>query len=74
MTEAIEDVLDYVRPRERRVLKLRLGLGGGIPRTLAQVGKIMELSRERIRQIEGQALRRLRHPHLTNKLRDFVST
>ena len=74
LTEAIEDVLDYVRPRERRVLKLRFGLGGGIPRTLAQVGKIMELSRERIRQIEGQALRRLRRPHLTNKLRDFVST
>lgn len=74
LTEAVEGMLDNVRPRERRVLKLRFGLGDGIPKTLAQVGKIMELSRERIRQIEGRALRRLRQPHLAHKLHDFVST
>ncbi|HQA67934.1 MAG TPA: sigma-70 family RNA polymerase sigma factor, partial [Aggregatilineales bacterium] len=62
LTESIERVLNDLLPREAEILRLRFGLKDGIPQTLEQVGKAMGLSRERIRQIERQALRRLRQP------------
>jgi RNA polymerase primary sigma factor len=60
-------------PREAQILKLRFGLEGSTPQTLEQVGKALGLSRERIRQIERQALRQLRQPQFAHKLRDFLA-
>jgi RNA polymerase primary sigma factor len=68
----VEDVLDTLTPRERRVLQLRFGLIDGHQRTLEEVGKRFGLTRERIRQIETKALRRLRHPSRSKKLRDYM--
>jgi len=68
----IEDVLDTLTPRERRVLQLRFGLIDGHQRTLEEVGKRFGVTRERIRQIESRALRKLRHPIRSKKLRDHV--
>jgi RNA polymerase primary sigma factor len=72
--EAIEDVLGSLTERERRVLRLRFGLDDGRPRTLEEVGKDFNVTRERIRQIEAKALRKLRHPSRSRKLRDFLET
>jgi RNA polymerase primary sigma factor len=68
----VEDVLDSLTLRERRVLQLRFGLEDGRSRTLEAVGKEFGVTRERIRQIEAKALRKLRHPTRSKKLRDFL--
>jgi RNA polymerase primary sigma factor len=68
----VEHVLDTLRPRERRVLQLRFGLIDGHQRTLEEVGKRIGVTRERIRQIEAKALRKLRHPSRSKKLRDYL--
>ena len=68
----IKDVLDSLDPRERKVLELRFGLGDGRPKTLEEVGKEFNVTRERIRQIEAKALRRLRHPSRAKKLKGFL--
>ncbi len=74
LNETIDTILAELMPREAEILRLRFGLEGGVPQTLEQVGKAMGLSRERIRQIERQALRRLRQPKFAGTLRDFLST
>jgi RNA polymerase primary sigma factor len=71
--DAIERVLSDLLPREAEILKLRFGLQGGAPQTLEQVGQVLGLSRERIRQIERQALRNLRQPEFAHVLRDYLS-
>jgi RNA polymerase primary sigma factor len=68
----VEDVLDTLKPRERRVLQLRFGLIDGHERTLEEVGTRFGVTRERIRQIEAKALRKLRQPSRSNKLRDYL--
>lgn len=73
LTEALDHIMDQLMPREAQILRLRFGLEGGTPQTLEQVGEVMGLSRERIRQIERQALRRLRQPQFANILNDFLS-
>ena len=65
-------MLDTLTPREKRVLELRYGLDDGIPRTLEEVGREFKVTRERIRQIEAKALRKLRHPSRSKKLRDYL--
>ena len=66
------DVLDSLTERERRVLSLRFGLVDGYSRTLEEVGRQFNVTRERIRQIEAKALRKLRHPTRSRKLKDFL--
>lgn len=73
LSESVERVLSDLLPREAEILRLRFGLKDGVPQTLEQVGKVMGLSRERIRQIERQALRRLRQPQFAALLRDFTA-
>ena len=68
----VEDILDTLTPRERRVLQLRFGLIDGHQRTLKEVGKRFGVTRERIRQIEAKALRKLRHPSRSKKLKDYL--
>jgi RNA polymerase primary sigma factor len=68
----VEDLLDTLTPRERRVLQLRFGLSDEHERTLEEVGKRLGVTRERIRQIEAKALRKLRHPSRSNRLRDYL--
>ena len=72
LKEQIQEVLSELNERERRVISLRFGIEDGYPRTLEEVGHIFEVTRERIRQIEAKALRKLRHPRRSRKLRDFV--
>ncbi|MCK2000639.1 RNA polymerase sigma factor RpoD [[Brevibacterium] frigoritolerans] len=72
MKEAIDDVLESLTPQEALVIRLRMGLDDGETKTLDQIGKIFDLTRERIRQIEERALRKLRHPSRSQKLRDFL--
>ena len=72
MKEQLADVLKNLTPREEKVLRLRFGLEDGRPRTLEEVGKEFNVTRERIRQIEAKALRKLRHPSRSKKLRDFL--
>src|SRR5450830_879573 len=72
LKEQVEAVLDSLTGRERRVLQLRFGLEDGRARTLEEVGKEFNVTRERIRQIEGMALRKLRHPSRSRKLRDYL--
>ena len=72
LKEQLKDVLDTLTPREEKVLKLRFGLDDGRARTLEEVGKEFKVTRERIRQIEAKALRKLRHPSRSKKLRDFL--
>ena len=71
--EQLMEVLDTLTEREQKVLKLRFGLVDGRPRTLEEVGKEFNVTRERIRQIEAKALRKLRHPSRSKKLRDFLN-
>jgi len=73
LTEALDHILGQLLPREAQILRLRFGLEGGQPQTLEQVGEVMGLSRERIRQIERQALRRLRQPKFAAVLSDFLN-
>jgi RNA polymerase primary sigma factor len=68
----IDEILDTLDPREAQVLRLRFGLDSGRIYTLEEVGEKFGLTRERIRQIEGKALRRLRHPHKARELKDFI--
>lgn len=72
LKEQLTDVLKTLTPREGKVLSLRFGLEDGHPRTLEEVGKEFNVTRERIRQIEAKALRKLRHPSRSKKLRDFL--
>ncbi len=73
LREQLMDVLDTLTPREKKVLELRFGLADGRTRTLEEVGKEFNVTRERIRQIEAKALRKLRHPSRSKKLKDFLS-
>ena len=66
------DVLSSLTPRERKVLELRFGLEDGRSRTLEEVGREFNVTRERIRQIEAKALRKLRHPSRSRKLKDYL--
>ena len=72
LRETLGDVLDSLTPREEKVLRLRFGLEDGRSRTLEEVGKEFNVTRERIRQIEAKALRKLRHPSRSKKLKDFL--
>ena len=72
LKEQLEDVMNTLTPREAKVLKLRFGLEDGKARTLEEVGREFEVTRERIRQIEAKALRKLRHPSRSRKLRDYM--
>ena len=73
LKEQLMDVLNTLTPREEKVLRLRFGLEDGRTRTLEEVGKEFNVTRERIRQIEAKALRKLRHPSRSKKLRDFLN-
>jgi RNA polymerase primary sigma factor len=72
LRDKVEEVLSSLSPREARILRLRFGLQNGRPYTLEEVGQKFGLTRERIRQIEGKALRRLRHPRRARQLRDYL--
>ena len=73
LTEEIGDILDQLTPREARILRLRYGLQDGESRTLKEVGEMFGLSRERIRQLEKEALRKLRHPNFAGHLRQYLN-
>ena len=72
LRDQLNDVIDTLTPREARVLKLRFGLEDGRARTLEEVGQEFDVTRERIRQIEAKALRKLRHPSRSKKLKDYL--
>ena len=72
LQETIEEVLAELTPRQSHILRLRFGLGDGEPHTLEEIASKFGLSRERIRQLEKEALRRLRHPRLAHNLRDYL--
>ncbi len=73
LKEQMDDVLSTLTDREKKVLRLRFGIGDGYPRTLEEVGTIFEVTRERVRQIEAKALKKLRHPIRARKLQGFLS-
>ena len=73
LREQLCNILHTLTPREEQVIKLRFGLEDGRPRTLEEVGKKFEITRERIRQIEAKALRKLRHPSRSKALKDYLS-
>ena len=72
LKEQLDEVLMSLNEREQKVLRLRFGLEDGRARTLEEVGKEFEVTRERIRQIEAKALRKLRHPSRSKKLKDYL--
>ena len=72
LREQLEEVLETLTDREKNVLRLRFGLEDGRSRTLEEVGQSFGVTRERIRQIEAKALRKLRHPSRSKVLRDFL--
>ncbi len=72
LKEQIHEVLNTLTPREKKVLTLRFGIGDGTPRTLEEVGKEFDVTRERVRQIEAKALRKMRHPTRSRKLKGFL--
>ena len=72
LREQVEAVLNSLSDRERKVLRLRFGLEDGRTRTLEEVGREFSVTRERIRQIEAKALRKLRHPARSQKLKDYL--
>ena len=72
LKEQLNEVLDTLTDREQKVLRLRFGMTDGRARTLEEVGKEFDVTRERIRQIEAKALRKLRHPSRSRKLRDYL--
>ena len=72
LKEQLMEVLDTLTEREEKVLRLRFGLDDGRARTLEEVGKEFNVTRERIRQIEAKALRKLRHPSRSKKLKDYL--
>ena len=73
LKEQMGGVLDTLTEREKKVLRLRFGIGDGYPRTLEEVGEIFNVTRERVRQIEAKALKKLRHPTRARKLKNFLS-
>ena len=73
LREQLIAALRKLSPREEKVIRMRYGLDDGKPRTLEEVGKEFEVTRERIRQIEAKALRKLRNPTKSKKLRDFLN-
>ena len=73
LREQLNEVLHTLTPREEQVLRLRFGLEDGRQRTLEEVGQQFNITRERIRQIEAKALRKLRHPSRSKKLRDYLN-
>lgn len=73
LKEQIGDVLSTLTDREKKVLRLRFGIGDGYPRTLEEVGNIFKVTRERVRQIEAKALKKLRHPTRSRRLKNFLS-
>ena len=73
LKDEIAEVLLTLTEREEQVLRLRFGLEDGTPRTLEEVGNMFGVTRERIRQIEAKALRKLRHPSRSKKLRDYLN-
>ncbi len=74
LREQMEKVLETLTEREQKVLRLRFGIGDGYPRTLEEVGTVFHVTRERIRQIEAKALRKLRHPKRSRKLKGFLGS
>ncbi len=72
LKDKVEEVLGTLTAREARVLRMRFGLDTGVPFTLEEVGEKFGLTRERIRQIEGKALRRLRHPRRARQLKEYL--
>ena len=72
LKEQLLDVLGSLTPREQKVVMLRYGIEDGHPKTLEEVGKEFNVTRERIRQIEAKALKKLRHPSRSKKLKDFM--
>jgi len=72
LKEQMESVLGTLTERERKVVRLRFGIGDGYPRTLEEVGSVFNVTRERVRQIEAKALRKLRHPTRSRKLKSFL--
>ncbi|MCX6357949.1 MAG: RNA polymerase sigma factor RpoD [Candidatus Aureabacteria bacterium] len=74
LKEQIESVLKSLTPREQKVLTLRFGIGDGSPRTLEEVGRVFNVTRERVRQIEAKALRKMRHPTRSRKLKGFLES
>jgi len=73
LRKQLESVLATLNEREREVLKLRFGLNDGYARTLEEVGRVFQVTRERIRQIEAKALKKLRHPSRSRRLKDYVN-
>jgi len=73
LKEQMDDVLGTLTDREKKVLRLRFGIGDGYPRTLEEVGAVFKVTRERVRQIEAKALRKLRHPTRSRKLKNFLA-
>ena len=72
LNEQLNEILDTLTERERKVLSLRFGLVDGRARTLEEVGREFNVTRERIRQIEAKALRKLRHPSRSKRIRDYL--
>jgi len=72
LREQLMEVLETLTEREQKVIRLRFGLEDGHPRTLEEVGRTFDVTRERIRQIEAKALRKLRHPSRSRKLKDYL--
>jgi RNA polymerase primary sigma factor len=72
LRQRIESVLKTLTYREREIIKLRYGIGDGYTYTLEEVGRIFKVTRERIRQIEAKAIRKLKHPTRARKLRDYL--
>ena len=72
LRDVVKDILDSLTPREAKVLRMRFGIGEKSDHTLEEVGQDFEVTRERIRQIEAKALRKLRHPSRSKKLRDYL--
>ena len=70
--ERLDEVLGSLTEREEKVLRLRFGLGDGYPRTLEEVGSVFNVTRERVRQIEAKALRKMRHPTRSRELKTFL--
>jgi len=68
----VEKVLSTLTDREAKIIKLRFGIDSGYPRTLEEVGRIFRVTRERVRQIEAKAIRKLRHPSRSKTLRDYM--
>jgi RNA polymerase sigma factor (sigma-70 family) len=74
LRDVVKDILDSLTPREAKVLRMRFGIEMSTDHTLEEVGKQFDVTRERIRQIEAKALRKLKHPSRSDKLRSFIDT